>query len=356
MKTPIVIALLSFAFSLPTTIGADQRPLVKPNAARQFAVLPAGARFPEGVAVDPHAGDVYVGTFDLGGNNRLLRFGANGKLRGQIDFAATPLLGLSFDALREEVYVANFGASKIQRVPAGFADGAIVEDVADIPSVGAPADRVVGNPDGSIDLISFGNAFPAPNGLALDGAGNLWFSDSFQGAIFRIPNVGGCAGPGCAVELVLQDPLLASAGFPPFGANGLALSHDELSLFVANTGDDRVLRVDLAGPEPVVSVFAEGVNGADGLAMGEDGTLWVTANQADQILGLDPNGRVVAELGEFLGLRRDGRVRGLLFPASLGVRGKQAFVTNLALPLTDAEGDEPEEAVTRHSVSRLNLH
>jgi sugar lactone lactonase YvrE len=213
----------------------------------------------------------------------------------------------------------------------------------------------VGNPDGSTDTISFGNAFPAPNGLALDGAGNLWLSDSFQGAIFQISDVRSCAGPACAVELAVHDPLLATAGFPPFGANGLAFSHDELSLFVANTGDDRVLRVDLAGAAPTVSVFAESINGADGLAMDDDGTLWVAANQADQIVGLNADGRVVAELGELLGLRRDGAVRGLLFPASLAIRGSQAFVTNLALPLTAPEGDEREEDVLRYSVSRVRL-
>lgn len=355
MKTSIVIALLSVTLALPADILADHGPIVQPNAARQFAVLPDGVRFPEGIAVDPKNGDVYVSTFDFGGNNRLLRFGRHGRLLAQIDFAGSPLLGLAFDALSHEVYVANFGVSKIQRVPAGFADGAAVEDVADVPIVGAPADRVVGNPDGSTDTISFGNAFPAPNALVLDGAGSLWFSDSFQGAIFRIPALADCPGPACSVELVVQDPLLATAGFPPFGANGLAFSHDELSLFVANTGDDRVLRVDLAGPEPVISVFAESVNGADGLAMGDDGTLWVAANQADQIVGLDASGRVVAKLGEFLGLRRDGTVRGLLFPASLALHGHRAFVTNLALPLTDAEGDEPEEDVLRYSVSRLNL-
>jgi DNA-binding beta-propeller fold protein YncE len=36
-----------------------------------------------------------------------------------------------------------------------------------------------------------------------------------------------------------------TVGFPPFGANGLALNKLETKLFVANTGDDRVLVLDL---------------------------------------------------------------------------------------------------------------
>jgi sugar lactone lactonase YvrE len=355
MKAFISSAVLSAALWGQTTSYAGDAPAVHPNAARPFTVLPAGTRFPEGIALDRRTGDLYVGTFDFGGNNKLLRFARNGRLRAQIDFQGEPLLGLAFDDVSRELYVANFGASKIQRVPAGFADGAVVEDVANVPVVGAPADRAVINPDGSTDTIGFGNAFAAPNGLVLDGGGSLWFSDSFQGAIFRIAAPSACPGSACAVDLVAQNPLLATAGFPPFGANGIAFAADELSLFVANTGDDRVLRVNLAGTAPAVSVFAESLNGADGLAMDGNGTLWVAANQADQIVGLDANARVVAELGEFLGLRREGQVRGLLFPASLAIGGHEAFVTNLALPLTDAVGDEPEEDVLRFSVARIRL-
>ena len=73
----------------------------------------------------------------------------------------------------------------------------------------------------------------------------LYVSDSFQGAIFRIHNAAACVTP-CPVDTVAHDPLLATAGFPPFGANGLALSRDGKTLFVANTGDDRVLKLDLA--------------------------------------------------------------------------------------------------------------
>ena len=34
-----------------------------------------------------------------------------------------------------------------------------------------------------------------------------------------------------------HDPLLATAGFPPFGANGIALNSSQTALFIANTGD-----------------------------------------------------------------------------------------------------------------------
>jgi sugar lactone lactonase YvrE len=252
------------------------------------------------------------------------------------------------------VYIANFGASKIQRIAAAFDGATPIEDVATlVPGIGAPPDRSESNPDGSSDTITFGsNSFPAPNGMVFDSHGNLYVSDSFQGAIYRIDHPDNCA-PACAVTTVVHDALLATAGFPPFGANGIALNSDESALFIANTGDDRVLKLDLGAG--TVAVFAESVNGADGVAFDRHGRLWVAANQADEVVALDANGRVVAKLGAFEGMRKDGTPDGLLFPASPAILGDQMFITNLALPLTSAVGDEPEEDVTRWTVSRLRI-
>jgi hypothetical protein len=131
------------------------------------------------------------------------------------------------------------------------------------------------------------------------------------------------------------------------------LRSDETKLFIANTGDDRILRLDLA--TGMLSVFAESINGADGIAFDNQGRLVVAANQADEVVILNDNGRVIAKLGDFLGIRNDGSPRGLLFPASLVIVGDRIFVTNLALPLTPVIGDEPEEDVTRYTISRINI-
>jgi DNA-binding beta-propeller fold protein YncE len=154
------------------------------------------------------------------------------------------------------------------------------------------------------------------------------------------------------MNVVKHDGLLATANFPPFGANGLALSADGNKLFVANTGDDRVLVLDLTSGE--LAVFAESINGADGLAM-HDGRLVVVANQGDELAILNSAGRVIAELGEFVGIRRDGSPRGLLFPASVVIVDDWAYVTNLALTVTTNVGDEPEEDVRKYTVSKIRL-
>ncbi|HSB48406.1 MAG TPA: hypothetical protein VLD15_02725, partial [Burkholderiales bacterium] len=104
-----------------------------------------------------------------------------------------------------------------------------------------------------------------------------------------------------------------------------------------------------------VSIFAESINGADGLAIDKRGRVWVAANQADEVFALNKDGKIVARLGEFRGIRGNGTPNGLLFPASLVIVEDEIFVTNLALPLNGIAGDEPEEDVSRWTVSRLKM-
>jgi len=356
MKKTISLLVMAIMFSAFAVFAWDGgRTIVNRFAAEEFAQLPDGVRFPEGIAANPDTGEIFVATFDFGGNNKLLRFKKNGKLVAQKDFGSTPLLGLAFNLADGKVYICNAGdlvgsQSKIQRIPADFHAGTPIEDVAVLPHIGPPPDRTVDNPDGSTDLIEFGNNASAPNAMAFRSDSSLFVSDSFQGAIFQIEDADLCTGD-CPVTTVRHDALFATAGFPPFGANEIAFSPDEKDLFIANTGDDRILRMNLDTKN--VEVFAESINGADGIAFDSSGRLWVAANQADEVVVLNGNGQVVAKLGDFLGIRKDGTPRGLLFPASIVFSRDSTFVTNLALPLTSAAGDEPEEDVRVYTISRI---
>lgn len=321
-----------------------------------FAELPAGVRYPEGLAVNPDNGEIYVGTFDVrqpasARNNQLLRYAADGRLLAQRAFAVTPLTGLGY--ADGQIYILNFGAGKLQRIPAEFAANTPVEDLLDFLRLqpAAPAARAVANPDGSQDQIHFGSSgMPAPNGLVFAGNGDLYVSDSFQGALYRIARVTRCKP--CALEVLSRDPLLATAGSLPFGANGLAFNADESQLYINNAGDGRLLRMSL--PNGEVQVLAESLPGADGLLF-HDGLLWLLANQIDQLLGLDEQGLIRVRAGGFQGLAGNGAPRGLLFPASSVVRGDWMIVSNLALPLTPAEGDEWEERVSTWNLMRVRL-
>ncbi|HSN19526.1 MAG TPA: SMP-30/gluconolactonase/LRE family protein [Usitatibacter sp.] len=327
----------------------------------RFATLPADVRFPEGIAGNPATGDLFVSTFDFAAPNKLVRLDRNGRVSAVKDFGGAPLLGLEYrDGF---VYILNFGAGSLQRIPASFDAGTAVQDLVTFPSIGAPDPRNERNPDGSSDTITFGSTNKqAPNAMVFDGDGNAYVSDSFQGAIFEVPAATSCHDTSsCSSITLAHDPLLATAGTPPFGANGLAFSADGKTLFIANTGDHRVLAMDMG--TKAIRPFSISIPGADGLLMAS-GMLWVAANQADQVMALDADGRIVIKAGEFLGVRSDGTPRGLLFPASLVAMHGWMYVTNLALPLTsDLPGapatslsrDEPEDFVTRWTVSRFPL-
>lgn len=325
-------------------------------AVQPFITLPKDVRHPEGLAANPVTGELYVGTFDArepasARNNQILRYSAEGRLLARYSFGPQPLTGLAYaDGM---LYILNFGASMLQRLDGNFSADSPLEDLAQFAALDPPAPRPrkVGNPEGSSDTISFGaSGFPAINGMSFDAERNLYISDSFQGAIYRINKATLCKP--CPVSVVARDPLLATAGHLPFGANGLAFGRDPNLLYIANAGDGRLLR--LALKEGQVSVVAESLPGADGL-IHHAGLLWVAANQADVVLGIDEQGLTRVRAGEFIGIGADGAPRGLLFPASTAVSGNWMVVSNLALPLTPVVGDEWEERVTRWNLVRFRL-
>ena len=351
-QSALAAVLLAFVAAGPSSAAGPQRLSVE-----HFVTLPADVRHPEGLTANPSTGEIYVGTFDArmpesARNNQLLRYSAQGKLLARRSFGATPLTGLAF--ADGQIYILNFGVSKLQRIASDFGADSPIEDLLEFKTLvpPAPVPRAVANPDGSTDLLQFGSSgFPAPNGMVFDRANNLYVSDSFQGAVYRIADATRCT-PACSVQVVSRDPLLATAGTLPFGANGLAFNADETRLYINNAGDNRVLRMAMpAGP---VDVLAESIPGADGLLF-HGGLLWVAANQADAVLALDESGRTVVRAGEFLGIGAGGAPRGLLFPASTAIVGAWMVVTNLALPLTPAVGDEWEEQVSRWSLARFRM-
>jgi DNA-binding beta-propeller fold protein YncE len=301
----------------------------------RFATLPKdGPGFPEGIAADED-GNIYVSTFDFTIGNVIHVFDRRGRLRTTTPVAGAPLgLAIGPDG---HLYVANFGLGAVQRFALPLAPDS---EAAIFPLLGADCTQ----PTTTCGL----------NAIAFDAAGDLDVSDSFGGRIFKIDLPAGAASlffgnVGDDNELLFPN----NHGFPGFGANGLAFSDDGTALFIANTADDRVLKLILATRK--VEVFAESINGADGILFDKKGRLWVAANQGDEVVALNEAGRVVERRGSFQGVGRDGAPRGLLFPASIVVSRGSIFVTNLALALTEAEDDEPEEDVNTYTISRIRL-
>jgi DNA-binding beta-propeller fold protein YncE len=315
-----LFATLILGISAPVSADADE--------VFRFATLPKpGPGFPEGIAADD-AGRIYVSTFDFNVSNVIHVFEPEGRLATTISLPGVLPLGLEFDS-KGNLYVANFGGGNILKFSPPFNAGSV--------------------PDETFPVCGGAGAGCGLNAITFDSRGDLYVSDSFGGNVFKLHV------PSGKVTTFVSNDLLkpGSHGFPGFGANGLAFDAAGANLYIANTADDRILKYTVR--TKTLTTFAESVNGADGIAFDLSGRLWVAANQGDHLVALNANGRVIESRGSFQGIGADGAANGLLFPASIVIRGGSIFVTNLALALTPAVGDEPEEDVTTYTVSRIRL-
>jgi DNA-binding beta-propeller fold protein YncE len=294
----IALAALS-VLSLSTAAPAWDR-----GEATTFARLPSPKRNPEGLALDRLTGDVYVADFDFRGTDsgvgQVIVFNKEGKLLRVLNVknSSPALLGLDFHPTTHALLVIDFGAQQVLNVNPMTGDSTQFTKV---------------------------NSAAGLNALTFDKAGNVYISDSFQGVIWKTPPTGGRA------TKWASSILLTTTGKPPFGANGIAFNKDQSAMFVANTGDDTIVKIPAAGGVETAVVFTNSIDGADGLIIDEDDNIWVCANQADEIVVVDKTGKAIAKLGDFDGISEGGEPRGFLFPASLVFSGEFLLVTNLSL-------------------------
>jgi len=142
------------------------------------------------------------------------------------------------------------------------------------------------------------------NGLAFDHRGNLYVSDTAGGAIWRLAKNGGFTmwsassllkGTTAPGPCGIVGPTV-TAGLGPFGANGIFFNkHGDM--LVSNTDIGEIVRIPInpdgsAGTASVFSGPACDLWGADGGAMDNADNLYVASDAINQIVRVDPTGRI----------------------------------------------------------------
>jgi DNA-binding beta-propeller fold protein YncE len=140
-----------------------------------------------------------------------------------------------------------------------------------------------------------------PNEIAFGPDGYLYWSDSFQNTIFRVPPGGGLAEP-----WFQSDKLAGSASAPfPVGPNGIKVTPDGTELYVAVTTSasapgGAIYRLPLvdAPQEQDLQIFHQYLQGEmpDGIAFGQSGKLYVALQSPSEVSILNPDGREGARL------------------------------------------------------------
>jgi uncharacterized protein (TIGR03437 family) len=251
-----VLVFSSAGGAAVTVLGQSDFVSTKPNANVSPQASPNALSGPFDVRVDGN-GNVYVADT---GNNRLVSFPPNSKsavqVWGQNDFASNGVNQIKPGSMNSPYKVAiDYSQTPFALYVSDTSNDRVLvwKDVVSLRS-GDAADLVVGQPDlrtGVPNVDTHGSANPSstsldfPQGIVVDGAGNLWVADSGNNRVLRYPRPVSQGGRITPDIVIGQADFTSSAsaavnGSSLRGPTGLALGPDG-NLFVADTGNNRVL-------------------------------------------------------------------------------------------------------------------
>jgi sugar lactone lactonase YvrE len=251
-------------------------------------------------------GNIYVPTFGFNttgsvnpnSHASLFVISPNGKIIRQVTIAnSSPhILGLAFNPSNDFLLVLDFGAGTVLHVdPVTGGSSVFMTAPTIVPGVG-----------------------PGLNALTFDKLGNVYVSDSFQGVIWQTgPNGGTVPKQWSTDPLLLPQPRRWIVPLsPPFGANGIEFNNDRSIMFVANTAYHQIIQIPVNsdGSAGTASIFITGINAPDGIMVDANDSIWICANQEDEIVVVNKTGKVIAKLGDFEGIDPKGIVRGFARP------------------------------------------
>jgi len=253
--------LLACLCLTPSLAGCTSRVAVRFERPQQALILRRPALYPETIEYDRVHDQFLVGSFREGA---VYRVDAEGGVTPLVeDPRLCSVLGIAVDGARGRLWVVNsdLGAS-VRPSSAGPRKLAAV-GVYDL-STGAPLDY--------IDLAPLSAGEHLLNGIAVDGDGNAYVTDSFSPVIYKIDRDG-------RPTVFLRDERFVGPGI---NLNGLVV-HPDGYLLVVKKSDGALFKVPLGNPAGATSVTtSERVVGGDGVTLVGKKGLVIIANQTPE--------------------------------------------------------------------------
>ncbi len=224
------------------------------------------------------------------------------------DAPSGALAGLALDAAGD-VYVSDFNNGAVDEIPAGGGAETTLSSSQACPTglaVDGSGDVYLGSacyalgpdysggdvvevpPGGWNDPQDFiGSGFLAPEGIAVDAAGDAFVADSGNDDVVEIPAGGG--------QQTTLDPGLSVNGEGLSDPTGVAVDTSG-DVYVADTGDNRVVELTPtvsstpANPSYTASVVATGLSSPEGVALDSQGDLYIANAGANDVVEVSAGG------------------------------------------------------------------
>ncbi len=274
---------------------------------------------PEGIGVDSQ-GNLYASLFNTGEIVQLKDGGQYVHIAWvptEADSGKGHVLGLAADK-NDNLYVAYKARSKYDRV--GDPRHPACRDATDVAS---GVYRIDAETREVTPVATRGDGWPFcfPDDVAIDDVGNIYLADLTYAGIWKITLDG-------RVSLWSEHPLLHWSATPysgfPLGVNVLALDAGQRNIYAATSGDPLVLRIpiqpDGSAGEPII--VSRGHSLLDGIALDEEGNIYVSEIFRNEIIGLSPDGSKRVVVASQHSAPLDGN-------ASLVVHAGTLYVANL---------------------------
>ena len=274
---------------------------------------------PEGIGVDGQ-GNLYASLFNTG---EIVQLKEDGQyvhiawIPAEADSGKGHVLGIASDK-DDNLYVAYKARSKYDRV--GDPRHPACRDATDVTS---GVYRIDAETREVTPVATRGDGWPFcfPDDVAIDDVGNIYLADLTYAGIWKITLDG-------RVTLWSEHPLLHWSAVPysgfPLGVNVIALDAGQRNIYAATSGDPLVLRIpiqpDGSAGEPII--VSRGHSLLDGIALDEEGNVYVSEIFRNEIIGLSPDGSRRVVVADKHSAPLDGN-------ASLVIHAGTLYVANL---------------------------